>query len=292
MEVRHDDIAPTRGSSPIGSVADPVPNPTASTHGPGRAQGRDVMTTDLDFTRRLLVDAGVRSGMKVLDVGCGSGEVAFLAAALVGETGSVIGLDRDANALAQAGGRGVPGGSATPAFMQADIAAFHPTLTGMDAIVGRRVLMYQGDAMRTVRTLARYLRPDGIVAFQEHDTTMTPASLASFPLHAQAQSWLRDMIDREGADLHIGFKLHGVLTRAGLAVGDVRAEAIVQTPTASYGLGAIIKACLPRIVGHGVATAGEVGIETLQERLDAERRATDGIYVGDMMFGAWARKLG
>ena len=72
------------------------------------------------------------------------------------------------------------------------------------------------------------------------------------------------------------------LTRAGLAVEHLRAEAIVQTPGAPNGLGAIFGACLPRIIERGVATAGEVGVDTLRDRLDAERATTAGIHVGDM----------
>ena len=53
-------------------------------------------------TRRLLVDAGVTSGMRVLDVGTGVGDVAFLVAELVGDTGSVVGVDRAPAAVAVA----------------------------------------------------------------------------------------------------------------------------------------------------------------------------------------------
>lgn len=51
------------------------------------------------FTRRLLVDAGLQAGMQVLDVGCGPGDVSLIAAELVGEEGSVIGVDTNASML-------------------------------------------------------------------------------------------------------------------------------------------------------------------------------------------------
>ena len=159
-----------------------------------------------------------------------------------------------------------------------------------DAIVGRRVLMYQADTVATVTALAKHLRPGGLMIFQEHDTTMAPASIDAFTLHKKAQDWLKQMIAREGADLHIGFNLHGILTKAGLSVRNVRAECLVQTPASPYSLGHIVRACLPRIIALGVATPEEVGIETLQQRLDEERMQSDGIYIGDVMFGAWASK--
>ncbi|MGH3087411.1 MAG: methyltransferase domain-containing protein, partial [Rubrobacteraceae bacterium] len=44
-------------------------------------------------TRRLFEEAGISAGMKVLDVGCGAGDVALLAADLVGPDGVVVGVD-------------------------------------------------------------------------------------------------------------------------------------------------------------------------------------------------------
>ena len=88
----------------------------------------------------------------------------------------------------------------------------------------------------------------------------------------------------------MGFNLHAVLTEAGLAVEQVRAEAVVQTPGARYELAGILRAVLPRIVRYGIASEAEVEIDTLDRRLDEERLAVSATYVGDMMFGAWARK--
>ena len=47
---------------------------------------------------------------------------------------------------------------------------------------------------------------------------------------------------------------------------------------------------LSRIVAHGVATAAEMDVDTLEERLTEERERTDATYVVDLAFGAWARK--
>src|SRR5262244_2296179 len=54
------------------------------------------------ITRQFLIEAGIAPGMRVLDIGSGAGDVAFLAAQLVGPAGQVVGVDRSATALARA----------------------------------------------------------------------------------------------------------------------------------------------------------------------------------------------
>ena len=53
-------------------------------------------------TRMIFAEAGIRPGMRVLDLGCGAGDVTFVAADLVGPDGCVVGMDRSADALARA----------------------------------------------------------------------------------------------------------------------------------------------------------------------------------------------
>jgi len=52
------------------------------------------------ITKRLLTEAGLTHGMRVLDLGCGAGDVSFLAAKIVGSQGKVIGIDQASEAIA------------------------------------------------------------------------------------------------------------------------------------------------------------------------------------------------
>ena len=52
-----------------------------------------------DLTREVLVEAGLSPGMRVLDIGCGPGDVSFLAASLVGPAGEVVGVDMSPAAI-------------------------------------------------------------------------------------------------------------------------------------------------------------------------------------------------
>lgn len=253
------------------------------------------MDAVVPMMERLLVDAGVGPGMRVLDAGCGRGDISFMAARLVGVEGHVLGVDRDPDAIAAARQRAREPGEAEITFEVADLSALSPDHHGQfDAIVGRRVLMYQRDPTEAIRALARTLRPGGLVVFQEHDTTMVPASIVPLPLHERAHAWMWRTVELEGANLHMGFELVSVFERAGLTAVQVRAEAVVHTPaqasTLHHTTGKIIRAMLPRIVKQGVATEAEIDVDTLDDRLTAERLAANATYVSDMVFGAWARK--
>jgi SAM-dependent methyltransferase len=90
-------------------------------------------------TRQVLQEAGIAEGMTVLDIGCGPGSVTFLAAELVGQAGSVTGVDRDPAMLATARAHALS--SAQPGtFIQADLAELGTERwleRGFDAIVDR-----------------------------------------------------------------------------------------------------------------------------------------------------------
>ena len=96
------------------------------------------------FTHQLLQQAGISTGMRVLDVGCGAGDVAFLVADLVGSTGGVVGVDRAAEAIQRATMRAQARHLENVKFLEGD-----PTKMQFDgpfdAVVGRLILMYYPD---------------------------------------------------------------------------------------------------------------------------------------------------
>ncbi|HEY0686348.1 MAG TPA: methyltransferase domain-containing protein [Steroidobacter sp.] len=243
-----------------------------------------------EMTKRMLEDAGIRPGMRVLDIGCGPGWVSFMLAQRVGKEGHVYGVDRDPRMLELARQKARDTGVKNVTFLEGGFDVSFPERGTLDAVVGRRVLMYQPNAVQAIAQLADVIRPGGVIAFHEHDMVTADDGRTSLPLHDRVRSWLRDMLRAEGANLHMGFDLHSALTAAGLIVERVRAEANVLTPTASYPIGAIIRAVLPRLLQHGIVTEAEVNVETLDDRLTAERREANATCIWEMVFCAWARK--
>src|SRR5205807_4078372 len=115
-----------------------------------------------DLTHRLFRMAGIQPGMSVLDVGCGVGDVSLLAAAIVGPTGSMLGVDRAADSIATARGRARAARLENVAFEVADLRNLDPGRT-FDALVGRLVLMYLPDPAATLVRLLKFVRPGGLV---------------------------------------------------------------------------------------------------------------------------------
>src|SRR5215472_3751242 len=160
------------------------------------------------FTRRVLEEAGIATGMHVLDLGCGPGDVSLLAAELVGKTGSVLGVDTNPTVLHLAQARAQEAGLRQVSFLAGDIRGV--TLEQQyDAIVGRLVLQYLPERAAILRRLAHHLRPGGVVAFQEYDLSNDP-SLFYPPslLWQQVWNWMIQAFQRAGAELQMGLKLY------------------------------------------------------------------------------------
>lgn len=243
-----------------------------------------------EMTERLLDDAGIGAGMRVLDVGCGPGAVSLMLARRVGDRGHVFGVDQNPQMLELARKKAHDSACPNVTFIEGGFDGAFPERGTLDAVVGRRVLMYQPDASRAVAQLIDAIRPGGVIAFHEHDMIEVSDGRTSLPLHDQVRSWLREMLRHEGANLRMGFELHSALSAAGLAVQRVRAEANVLTPTADYPIAAIIRAVLPRLLEHGITTEAEADVETLDTRLTLERQKAGATCLWEMVFCAWARK--
>jgi ubiquinone/menaquinone biosynthesis C-methylase UbiE len=240
------------------------------------------------FTRQLFCEAGLGSGMRVLDVGCGSGDVAFLAAELIGPTGSVIGVDRTPAAIARAGSRAESKGISNVRFVEGD-----PTLMKFDqpfdAVVGRLILMYYPDPADALQKLLSYLRPGGIVAFQEIDASGCKSHPAS-PTHDRCVDWITRTFHLTGAQTKTGLELHRIFQSAGLRAPTLRLDAAVGAgpDTRAYEmLPEIVRSLLPAMERLGIATTAEVDIESLGPRIRKEVRASNGIVISPSLIGAW-----
>jgi ubiquinone/menaquinone biosynthesis C-methylase UbiE len=240
-------------------------------------------------THALLEGAGVRAGMRVLDLGSGAGDVSFVVADLVGPDGEVVGIERAPDAIARASERARQRGLVNVRFVEGDI---HDVLDGgpFDAVVGRLVLMYVDDPGAVLRTQAATLRPGGIVAPIEFDVC-SARTIPETPLASQVLSWVREAFERAGIQPALGPRLWQVVVDAGLRPVGMTAIQPHFGPADADGhtlLAGIVRTLLPVIERTGVATAAEVDADTLQSRLRDELAGAQAVFAHPALTCAWA----
>src|SRR4051794_16450494 len=161
-----------------------------------------------ETTERLLRAAGIGPGMRVLDVGSGAGDVALLAAELVGADGEVVGVESDVAAVGTARGRIEAVGLSNVTLVEGDARTV--ALEGQfDALVGRLVLMYMADPVDALRRLVTWVRPGGVVTFQEFDfdPTTNSLSLPDETLWNQTGRLVTETFARAGTQMRMGRRL-------------------------------------------------------------------------------------
>ena len=245
------------------------------------------------YTRRLLLDAGLSPGMKVLDVGSGAGDVSMLAADLVGDGGEVVGVEINPKSVETARSRASNAGYRNVRFELGDVRE-ESFDSEFEAVIGRWVLMWVADPVAVLIIAKGLLKADGIIAFQESEFTFGPASFPETPLIGQIAQWHELMMEQGGPEFHMGYKLYKTFLDAGLPAPHLE----FNTPIGggpSWGgyefIAETMRALLPRIQQLGVAGSTEVEIETLADRIRDEIILANGFATMMPVIGAWARKV-
>ena len=116
------------------------------------------------LNHRLVADARLRSGMKVLDLGSGTGYPAILGAQIVGATGHVTGMDLAEQMLAAARRKATALGLANMTFQPGDVTSLPFEANSFDAVTSRFCLMFLPEIPKAAVEIARVLKPGGWVA--------------------------------------------------------------------------------------------------------------------------------
>ena len=247
-----------------------------------------------DLTEDVLVRAGIGEGMRVLDVGCGVGDVSLIAGRLVGPTGSVLGVDRSPEAIETAGRRVEEDGQGGfVRFTSAELDTYRPAAR-FDAVIGRFILMYLPDPAAALRRFAACLEPGGVVVF--HEMAMAQArSLPEGPLFQQCLRWITETFVRTGFEIDMGGKLYRTFLATGLPAPPMIAAARVEAGPDAFAydyLAQTLRSLLPIAERTGVATRAEIEVDSLAARLRGEALQTSACIKLPTLIGAWSTTPG
>ena len=237
-------------------------------------------------TRRVLLEAGLRRGMRVADLGCGVGMVTALLAELVGPTGHVVGIDSSGAQLAQARERLNTDGAHIQ-FVEASATATGLPPGSFDLVYCRFLLIHLPEPELALREMFALLKPDGILVCEDGDLTASGSEPPS-ALDAFADLWGR-LGPRRGLDYTLGRRLYQMVLAAGY-----------PTPGITFNQPVVARGELKRFLELSVAEAGPAficaGLITSRELhrtlVEMRRLARDESVLAVMprMNQVWARK--
>jgi hypothetical protein len=126
------------------------------------------------------------------------------------------------------------------------------------------------------------------VGIDQHDYPLGYSEDEARRLAAQAalfEDLTEDMLRR--ADLHAGMQVRAGVPRPTM-IAAARVESGPQSPAYEYAT-AILRSLLPLIERSGIATAEQIGIETLADRLRHDAVANDRVTFLPRLVSAWSR---
>jgi ubiquinone/menaquinone biosynthesis C-methylase UbiE len=224
-------------------------------------------------TERLIERAGIKEGMRVLDLGSGAGSVAIALANKVGTSGEVVGVDMNGDILESARKHAEDVGFNNVSFIQGDLR--NVELQGeFDAIYGRLVMMYVPEPTDAVKHLTSYLKPGGIVAFQEVDFTFYRSfNDPKLPLINKLANWFVDAFEVTGANIKMGIDISQILIEAGLNHPQLDFTAPMGVDENWPGYQYVedtFKSLLPLLEKHNIVTNETLDVDTLAQRVRDE----------------------
>lgn len=249
------------------------------------------------LSERFLADAGLRPGMHVLEFGGGSAHFTRLIAERVGPGGRVVVLERSPAMLAEAQENLKSWGLDQVHCVECNIEAKIPRLDSpFDALVGRLILTHLADPVAALIQGLEHVRKEGMVAFQESDTTLAEVLLeqhrTELPLVYQIMQWIKLAEEGSSRNPHLGRELHQVLRQAGLPTPTVVMHTELQSGVSSTRIQStlvLLRNLLPELERRGI-TAAEIDFETLEARLIAETSSTSAVQAHTSIVSAWTQK--
>jgi ubiquinone/menaquinone biosynthesis C-methylase UbiE len=239
------------------------------------------------ITERLLRSAGIRAGMRVLDLGCGAGDVSLLAAKLVGPTGSVVGIDRNGEVLKLAQERADAAGLRSVKFEETSLDVFSGVPRSFDLAVGRYVLIHQAQPAAFLKAAARFVRPGGVLAF--HELIFQKLSSTSVLPLENTLHWLVLACRASFLSPVAGERLSNLYFEAGLTRPEMFSEVPVDSGDARMVTWIVdtFRSMLPQIIKNNIADAETIDIDTLENRIRTALLATRDQFFGPPQVCAW-----
>lgn len=237
--------------------------------------------------RRILLQAGLKPGMTVADLGCGVGATTRTLAEMVGPSGSVTGLDVSAAQLEQGRNLCAAAGIANSIFLEASATATGLPRNSFDLVYCRFLLLHLVDPAACLREMREILKPGGVLVVEDGDLTSAGSSPAS-SLH-----WFASLFGRLGPTRGLNYAMANHLYHLVEAAGFPDPEIEIHQPAMARGeerflLKWSVEEAAPAFIAAGLVTAGEMS--AILADMNRDTRDPGILVLGPRMSVVWARK--
>jgi ubiquinone/menaquinone biosynthesis C-methylase UbiE len=174
----------------------------------------------------LFDNVGIGDGSRVIEIGCGPRGCLDLLSKRVGPTGSVIGLERNAEQVERAQRFVTDNRLTNVKVMHGDARATGFPDAAFDVATARLVLVNVPNPEQIVVEMARVVRPGGIVVLHEADCIGHQMCDPPLPAWTRLFQLLNTYAEMNGIDRFVGRKVPRMLREAGLV--DVRVNPVLH----------------------------------------------------------------
>jgi hypothetical protein len=154
--------------------------------------------------------------------------------------------------------------------------------------------MYLPDPPATLRRLSGFLRPGGTAVFQEMAMPLM-RSVPGGPQFLRCRHWIIATFHRAGFAIDMGGRLLATYNAANMFTPQMIAAGRVEGGPESLVydyMASTVRSLLPTMERTGVASAAEVSIDTLADRLRQEAIELRSCIMLPPLIGAWTRTPG
>jgi len=238
-------------------------------------------------TEKLFERAGPITGLKVIDVGCGGGDVTFPLARHVGPDGHVTGIDLDEEKLKAARAAAEAQGFSHVRFEASDVTKRWPVAEA-DLVYGRFILTHLKQPQDLLAQAMAALKPGGMILIEDIDIAGCFCYPENTAVDASFQLYMA-LSRRRGGDPIVGRRLGLLLEEAGFGdVGTTLAQPFSRQGGAKEVATLTFAAIADGLKAEGLVTAEDIA--RIDREMEDFNRRPDTIVSMPRIFQAWGRK--
>jgi ubiquinone/menaquinone biosynthesis C-methylase UbiE len=239
-----------------------------------QTQAEEFSSSTMDSLAKL----GIKSGMKVLDVGCGTGSVSFMISPIVGANGAVVGVDSNTYILEYCKDMAQKLDVTNVKFSEAEATKLDFEKQNFDATYSRFLFQHVPEAEKALREMIRVTRAGGHVMVEDCD-------LFTWIVYPENESvsklwhWYESIQVERGTDPQIGRKLYSMFLDEGLKpTVDVYSKSVFSNKNKFWSS---IIAVLNKVDNDQ--------LKNLVKGIEEFSRLPNSIFVFPLVFRVWAK---